>query len=201
MSTENNSSALPKVDYEALEKERAMVLQRDIQLSLANQQLGKIDSLRHAVLKSVVTADYEKAELDLDRFIQMKSEYPNFYERVKGPVQHCKELINAIRAKRGFPNLSVLSMSKQQEILNHVLEHFEELKAVLKHIEKVSREVTLDDLRSTVIVLRVLSYGVIGIVGLAFFMDFTTSIGQPLVAIFHDITNVMFDWVSPKIGF
>ena len=192
---------MPKVDYETLEKERAVLLQRDIQLQLANQQLGKIDSLRYAVLKSVVTGDYEKAELDLDRFIHMKSDYPSFYERVKGPAQHCKELINAIQAKRGFPNLSVLSMSKQQEILNHVLEHFEELKVVLKHIEKVAREVTLDDLRSTVVVVRIFAYGVIGIVALGFFLDFTTSIGQPLVAIFHDITNAMFDWISPKIGF
>jgi hypothetical protein len=191
----------PKVDYETLERERSLALQRDIQIQLANQKLGKIDSLRHVVLKSVVSGDYEKAEFDLDRFIQLKKDYANFAPRTTGHFQHARELINAIRAKRNFPNKSALTMAKQQEILDHVLGHFEQLKSILHQIEKISREMALDDLRSTVILLRVFCYSILAIVSVAFALDFMVSIGQPMTIVFHDITNLMFQWLGPKLGF
>jgi hypothetical protein len=121
-----------------------------------NRDLGQVDSLRSAVLSLVVGENYDRAKEELLAYVELKSAFPAFQDRAQRYMQHCVELIQAIQTKRNFPGLTTLSLAKQQEIHEKVLEHFEDLKQHLKQIEKMEREQKLADVRSTVWVLRML---------------------------------------------
>jgi hypothetical protein len=180
------------IDYDMLEKERTARLQADLQRRLGNEFSGRQDGLRQIILKSVAVSNYEQASIDLDNYVQYKSVYPEFPPRVQQLVQHCHELINAIRSKRSLPGLSQLTMSKQKEIMDYVVAHFNELKTTLKTIERIAKEVSLSDIRSTVWFVKTASYTTIGFVVVYFFQNFNAEIGQPFWVVFEDLSNHLF---------
>ncbi|NJL24682.1 MAG: hypothetical protein HC902_05615 [Calothrix sp. SM1_5_4] len=97
-------------------------------------------SVCSGVLALVAQENYDRAKEDLQDYIDLKGSYPAFQGRVRRYVEHCTDLIQAIQTKRDFPGWASLSLSKQQEIHEKVLEHYEELKQNLKHIEKIERD-------------------------------------------------------------
>jgi hypothetical protein len=180
------------INYALMEKSRTAKLQKEIEDKLRAEAEIKGHSLQKLVLVAVVAREYEKAKDDIDKFIKFKSSFPDYPKRVKGHAHHCKELIEAINVKRNFPDLSSLNMSKQKEILDHVLVHFEELKNILKIMEKIAGEEALNDLKSTVWVLRIFSYVImIGVLGV-FFKSFSDEVGQPLWTHFNFMTDDLF---------
>lgn len=144
------------VNYAELESLRAQEVQAEMQKQLAKAAGGRIDSLRHTILRYVVEGNYDMAHSEIDRFVGMQRRYPPFLNRTSAYIKHCHDVINAVKAKRSLPGLGGLSMSKHQELFEKVLEHFEELKHFLLKIEIVEKEVKLDDLRSTVWVVKAL---------------------------------------------
>lgn len=193
---QQNQSPGAGIDYEALERERAARIQGEMQRRLRDEFQGRGDGLRRVILRSVVLGDYPRASDDLDGFVQLKSNYPEFGGRVETLVQHSKELINAIRAKRNLPGLSQLSMSKQKEIMDNVVAHFGELKITLKAIERVSTDVSLSDIRSTVVLIKTVSYVILGLAAAVFFKNFGSDIGKPFWVVFNDLVNLLFESVA-----
>ena len=156
------------INYDALESQRALEMQAEIQKQLAEHSGGgRIDSLRHTILRYVVEANYDKAHSELDRFVRQQDEYRPFIHRTKSYVSYCHDVINAIRAKRNLPGMGGMSMARNQELFEKVIEHFEELKVYLRKIEIVEKEVKIDDLRSTAWVVRALVHSVFIIVAVA----------------------------------
>ena len=194
------SKAEKAIDYDRLEKARTAALQAQLKERLKGEFGGRMDGLRRAVLKSVVIGDYEKANQSLDNYIKFKEEYPDFHPRVADMVRHSRELINAVRSKRNLPGLSQLTMAKQKEIMDHVVNHFNELKFTLKAIEKVAKDVALSDIRSTVWFIQTVSYVVLAIVVTYFMISFTSDIGGPFWVVFNDLTDVSFNWFVNLIG-
>jgi hypothetical protein len=137
-------------------------------LQVDRKDMGRADTLRFNVISFVVEENYDRAVKELEDYISRDSQYPRFKERVERYVGHCIDLVNAIRAKRKFPGMNHLTMAKQQEINEKYREHFNELQFVLRKIEQVHVTVKLDDVRSTVWVVRALAQavGVIFLVGL-----------------------------------
>lgn len=133
-------------------------LRRKLQESQRNDSGGRMDTVRAAVMSAVVGEHYEGAKDELKNYVEFKTAYPGFQERAGRYVDHCCDLIEAIKIKRNFPGLASLSLAKQQEIHEKVLEHFEELKQNLKQIEKVEREHKINDMRSTVWVVKTVSF-------------------------------------------
>lgn len=133
--------------------------------------VGRGDTLRSTVLGSIVAEEYQRAKDEIAAYVELKFAYPGFQRRVERLVQHCSELVDAIKMKRNFPGLAQLTLSKQQEIHEKVLEHFDDLKRHLRQIEKVEREHKLEDVRSTVWVLRALATGVGVVAFIAFLLD------------------------------
>ncbi len=185
-----------KIDFRALEEQRTQALRKELQTRLRSRQAGKDSTLRREVLSRVVDARYEEADLVLDEFVSLKRMYAVFINRGTPHVQHAKDLINAIRLKRDFPNLSQLPMTKQQEILDHAVSHFEELKMTLKMIEHISREEIVRDLRSTVWVIRCMVYSLAAIVAVAFLLDFNHGLREICWRMFNDYTNKLFELLS-----
>lgn len=188
------------INYEKMEQARTAALQAHLKDRLKAEFGGRMDGLRQVVLKLVVMGDYEKANLSLDNYITYKQDYPDFHPRVADMVRHSRELINAIRSKRNLPGLSLLTMAKQKEIMDHVVNHFNELKFTLKAIEKVAKDVSLSDIRSTVWLIQTCSYVVLAIVVTYFVLTFTSDIGGPFWVVFNDLTNMLFDSIANLVG-
>ena len=186
-----------KIDYQQLEQSRTQLLQRRLNQQLREREMGNQYSLRRAVLAQVVQGNYKEA----GDVIDAKSVYPAFKERSVAHAVHAKELINAVRAKRNFPNLSQLSMSKQQEILDHAVEHFDELRMTLKTIEHLLKDEAVKDIKSTVWVLRTGVYATISIVAAAFIGEFSGSMGRPLWIVFNDIVDIGYKFLMNYIPF
>lgn len=149
-------------------------MQSQLRRKLSESQrkdLGRMDSLRSSILGMVVGENYERSKEELMAYVELKTEFPTFQFRAQRYVQHCVELIQAIETKRNFPGLASLSLAKQQEIHEKVLEHFEELKSNLKQIEKVEREQKLNDVRSTVWVIRMVCFCALAVIGAGLVLD------------------------------
>jgi len=176
-------------------------LKRKLQEAHRKDVGDRINSVRAAVMGSVVAENYDQAKGDLQAYIDYKTAYPAFQSRAQRYVDHCCDLIQAIQIKRNFPGLAALSLAKQQEIHEKVLEHFEELKQNLKQIEKVEREQKINDMRSTVWVLRSLCLVTMSVVAVAVFIDLRSG----LFSSFFLVTNATVDeastWLVKLIGF
>ena len=182
-----------------LEQQRTLAVQESLNRQLQQMDMGKQNSLRRTVLKMVATGSYDAACDTLDSYIQYKRQYPDLIHRVSTHLNHCKELVHAIRSKRNFPGLSSLSMSKQKEILDYAVGHFEELKHTLKTIEAAVRDEAIKDYRSTTWVLRTLTYTVVAVVCVAFLLEFTSSLGASMWVVFDSLTESAYGVLSTKI--
>lgn len=184
-----------KIDYRELEQQRSEAIQERLKIQLRAREVGKNASLRRVVLRFVADGKYNDANLIIDEYLQLKAIYPQLKERCRLHIIHAKELINAIRAKRNFPNLSQLAMSKQQEILDHAIGHFEELKQTLRLVESMVKDEAIRDMRSTIWVLRSLVYFIVLMVVASFIMDFSGSRGKPFWVVFNDFVDTSFKFL------
>lgn len=162
---------------------------------------GRLNTIRTTVLAKVVAENYDAAADEIRAYVTTKVSYPGFQDRVERLVNHCTELIQAIHTKRNFPGLASLSLSKQQEIHEKVLEHFDDLKQHLKHIEKVEREHKLDDLRSTVWVLKAFARSVFLVVMMAFILDVRDGRFSTLFSVSNTYLDNLATWVVSFIHF
>lgn len=183
------------INYKSLEHQRASELQTELQRKLESKTAregGPIDSLHKTILRHVVAGNYDSAQSEIVRFVKLKEEYPGFPNRVSPYVKHCKELIIAIRTKRELPGLGTLPMSKQQELYDRITEHFDELREYLKRIEIVEKEVKLEDLRSTVWVLKALFHSVFVIFVIGFAQEVIFGLSGSMNIVVDDIiTNIV----------
>ena len=164
------------------------------------KDVGQMDSLRHTILSHVAGEQYDRAIGDLKAYAAAKSEYPLFDVRAGRFVSYAIDLINAIRAKRSFPGLNQLAMSKQQELFDKAMSHFDDLKATIRKIETIERDVKLEDVRSTVLVVKAIVYSLFAFLILGFFLEISRGVLPTAFVVvdssFGEITNWFFD----KIG-
>lgn len=194
------SASTSKIDYEALDKELASKVQNNFQIKLENEFDSNINSFRRLVLENVKNSNYKGAEQIIDAFVQTRSEYPSFDSRVQAIIIHAKELVVAIETKRNFPNMHLLTMTKQKEILDQVLRHFNELKNTLKTIERIANDEIVSDLRSTHWLVRTMAYTILGITGLYFISRFHADIGEPFFRISEQATNQVVNSLLDLLG-
>lgn len=167
-------SSIGSIDYNQLESERANIVAQEFEQRLVRRVRGGgsgSSGFRYMVLHSVMTKKYDDAFEEIDGFVDEKKDFPIFNTRTAPYVRHCKDLISAIRNKREFPALGALAVSKQKEMFDKVIEHFDELKSVLKRIEAIGYEVQLDDIRSTTIFLKSFVYSLFAVIVVIFLLD------------------------------
>ncbi len=127
---------------------------RIFEMGINPADLGKGDQLRHKILTQILDEQYEKTIEDLREFFVTESVYPTFNKRIERYINHSIDLIYAIKAKRNFPGISQLTRAKQQELRERFKEHFNELVFMLKKIEKIEKDLSLEDARSTIYVVQ-----------------------------------------------
>jgi hypothetical protein len=160
-------------------------------------ELGARDGSRSQILSLVASENYQKALDELETYANSHAEYPQFKQRADRYLSYAGDLINAIRAKRSFPGMQHLSMSKQQELYDRAMTHFDDLKATLKKVEKIQAEVHLDDVRSTVWVIKAGVYCLFALLVLGFLLEVSRGVLPAANVVVDDAfgsaTNAIFD--------
>ncbi len=187
------------IDYEGLEKSRASALDSQLQRKLESKETGKTNSLKHTILSYIVEGKYDVAKEELVKYVERQHEFPNFKTRTERFVSYSLDVIQAIKTKRNFPGMHTLPLSKQQEILEKVVDHFEELKHFLNKIEISEKEVKLDDLRSTVWVIRALSYSIFALVLIFFLRTTALSLLYTFDFVVSDYADQGINWIFDSI--
>lgn len=193
----------PAVNYQALEKERFQQTRAALKAklkSVSENDLGRDGSLRRVILGFVVGEKYDEGKQELEAHVERKRDYPGFAVRVEKMVRHACELIHAIQTKRSFPGLGSLSLSKQQEINERVLTHFEELKQTLKGIERAEKDIKLHDLRSTATVVQVFAHSVVLITVAAFIMSIRSGMLYSFVIVFDALVDDSVRYIEHFLG-
>lgn len=167
----------------------------NIDLGKAGGDLGKADTLRYNVLTFVVEENYDSAIRELREFYNSDSEYPKLKERIERYVQHGIDLVNAIRAKRNFPGMKMLTVAKQQEMNEKFVAHFNELQQVLKRIERIQNDLRLEDIRSTVWIVKAAIYSAIAMALIAFILDANQWLLRTTVIVVDDIFRDLTIWL------
>ena len=166
-------------------------------LAASVKDVGQVDTVRHTILTQVASENYERAIEELRRYVESRGEYPQFKARAERYITYSIDLINAIKAKRSFPGLQHLAMSKQQELFDKAMAHFDDLKVTLRKVEQIDREVKLEDVRSTVLVVRALIYCVFALLVLGFLLELSRGILPTAWVVvdstFGNVTNFVFD--------
>lgn len=161
---------------------------------------GDRDSTRAVILTNVAAENYAAALEEIRRYAESKNDFPQFRLRTERYLSYAVDLVNAIRAKRSFPGMQNLSMSKQQDLYDRAMSHFEDLKVTLKKVDLIEKEVKLDDVRSTVWVIKAIIYSVFAIFVLGFLLEVSRGVlpaaGIVVDDLFGSLTNALFD----KIG-
>ena len=181
-------------------KEAAAKGRGEAKLKVSSDELGSADSLRYSILTLVAAEDYEKATKSLKDAIESKPEFPQFRARAERYLKYSIDLVNGIKAKRSFPGVQNLAMSKQQDLFERSQEHYEDLKITLKKIEQIEREVKLEDLRSTVWVVKALIYSICAIVALGFARELSRGVFPSANVVLTDMANKTADWIFETIG-
>jgi hypothetical protein len=157
--------------------------------------LGNPGSLRYKVLTMVLDERYDSAIAELNEFIDKPSEYPDFRDKVGRFVSHSIDLIYAIKAKRSFPGLSSLTRAKQQELREKFKEHLMELQYSIKKIEKNQTDLRVQDVRSTIYVVKATWYAVVSISVLGFFLEVTQGLASTSYVVMDDAVAQATTWL------
>lgn len=173
---------------------------KEADLSVDQREMGPADTLRYNIMTYVVEENYDRAIEELNQYMSGESEYPRFKERIERYVEHGIDLINAIRAKRKFPGASSLTMSKQQELNDKYKMHFNELQGVLKTIEKIQIELKLEDIRSTVYVVKAIINAVFAIAIMAFLVESSRGLFVTTWVVIEDYFIEITDWIFKMLN-
>jgi hypothetical protein len=162
--------------------------------------VGPNGSLRQSILTAVVEEKYDLAISRLKEFVESKPEFPEFRERCVRYSEYGVELIHAIRTKRSFPGWNALNMSKQKELFERALHHFEDLKATLTKIEVVEKEVRMEDVKSTVWVVRAFVYAVSALLFFVFFREMGAGVLPAAYTVLESSTSSIVDFAFDKLN-
>lgn len=161
-------------------------------LELQVESTGSLGSLQHKVMTDVSDKKYDEAVISLKDYKQKKKNYPSYAKKTDKLFNHAEELINAIKAKKNFPNLAGLTQNKQEELAQKVKEHWEELRISLRRIKTIEKDLEMEDARSTIWVVRAIIFATILILMVFVAKEALISMGMPIQVIADDLLNWFF---------
>jgi hypothetical protein len=180
--------------------EREISSRFSARMKLNGGDVGNPNSLRYMILSRVAAENYDKAIAELREYVESKHEYPEFMDRSERYVSYSIDLINAVKAKRSFPGLQYLAMGKQQELFDRAMEHFEDLKFSLRKIESIEREVRLEDIRSTVWVLKTVMLCAIVLVLVGVVREIFHGVAPSVGVLLDDLSARFVNWFFEFFG-
>lgn len=187
---------IEQVATQAKRSEEAQIF--DLKIEPAD--FGQPGSLRNIVLQAVLEERYDSALEEIKRFSEAESEYPNFHQRTQRYVNHGKDLVYAIKAKRNFDGIGSLTRAKQQELREKFKEHYNELKFVLRKVEKIEHDLKIEDARSTIYIIRALWLAAVVLIALWFLMEVAGGLAITSAVVAEDTLDKVGGWIFGLIG-
>lgn len=160
----------------------------------------RAEQVTHSILKHVTQEDYPKAIEQLKAFLELRPEYPQFKVRSERYITYGIDLINGIKAKRNLAGVKQLASAKQQELYDKALDHFADLRKTLKKVERIEQEVKLEDIRSTIWVVKALGYCTFAILLLFFFIEISQGVLEGANIIADDVISDLVDKLFDSLG-
>ncbi|NUM59343.1 MAG: hypothetical protein HUU56_11965 [Bdellovibrionaceae bacterium] len=161
---------------------------------------GSSDSLRYRVLTQVAAELYEQAIEDLKKYYALESDYPTFKKKIERFINHSIDLIFAIKAKRNFPGINQLTRAKQQELRERFKEHFKELVYMLKRIEKIEKDLQVEDARSTIYVIKAFWVSAIVLMMTWFLVEIFRGLAITGLVVITDYSEKILDYLAKLFG-
>ncbi len=171
-----------------------------VKLKVDRSEMGGPDTLRYNVNHFVVDELYDKAIEELSSYQERIFDLPGYKEKITPFINHSIDLINAIRGKKGFSKNISLTRSKQQEIQETLRNHFDELQYALKKIEHIRQQLQIEDMRSTVWIVKAVIYSVIAVIFVVFVKEFFNGIGENIYVVVTDIFDQIINSIFEMIG-
>ncbi len=168
-------------------------------LEIASQDV-RAEMVTHNILKLVSAEDYPHAIEQLKAFLELRPEYPQFKVRSERYITYSIDLINGIKAKRNLANVKQLASAKQQELYDKALGHFDDLRKTLKKIERIEHEVKLEDIKSTIWVVKALGYCVFAILLFFFFLELSQGVLEGANIVVDDVVSDLVDRLFNMLG-
>lgn len=144
---------------------------------------GKVSSLRHIILSSVVDGNYDDAIHELRLYEDFNSQLPIFRIQAERYFSHCEELIRAIDSKIKFAESKSITRTQKQDLHAMIRKHFVGLSESLRQIEILENNIKVQDVRSTVWIIRALAVSTILILGSLAFIEARQTIVRPVLAL------------------
>lgn len=164
-------------------------------LQVSRKEMGQADTLRYNVNYFVIEENYDRAIEELENYKKIEFNLPGFQQKIEPYLRHAIDLVNAIRAKRSFSRNLSLTRSKQQEIRDRIRDHYDELQFTFKKIEQVRNKMTLEDMRSTVWLIKAVVYSVFLIVLFLFLKELFNGMIQNFMVVFEHAVDDLINWL------
>jgi hypothetical protein len=91
-------------------------------------------------------------------------------------------------------------MAKQQELFESALSHFDDLRVTLKKIEQIEAEVRLEDVRSTVWVVKAVVYSVSALLLVGFLLEISRGVLPAAEVVLESAASDGTNWLFDKVG-
>lgn len=187
-------------EFKLSEKDASNPMKKVMDFGVDASDFGKMDSLRYSVLTQVVEEEYEGAMEALKEFYAKPSDYPTFNAKIERFINHSIDLIHAIKAKRNFPGINQLTRAKQQELRDRFKDHFKELVYMLKKVEKIEKDLIIEDARSTIYVIRAFWFSFITLVITWFLVEIFRGLAITSVIVISDYAEKAMDHLATLMG-
>lgn len=150
------------------------------------------DTLAQVILSMLVDERFDSAISELNYYQKEKNEIPNFETRTKGYFKHCIEIVEKLKELANLPNFNNLRTAKQKEMREQMTALAKEVKDVLGRIEKVDYDLRVQDVRSTVWVLKTFSFCVLSLAFVTALVEALQQLSSPFTTVAEQIVAILF---------
>ncbi len=173
----------------ALLDERLSKMDRVLNRDLSRNVVGKANGLRHVILSSVVDGNYDGAIKELRLYEDLNSTLPIFKVHSERYFSHCEELIRAIDSKIKFSGSKSITRTQKQDLHAMVRKHFRALSDSLRQVETIENNIRVQDLRSTIWIIKAAILSVSTLLAFFAFMEARGSLIQPILNFLDTTVN------------
>lgn len=166
--------------------------QEELELKLSENISGRLDGLRYTILSLVVEGRYDTAIAEISFYANSDQKLQVFKSKAQRYLNHCEELIRAVESKIKFCQTRTITRSQKHQLYMMVMKHFHELTDSLKKIERIENDIRVNDLKSTVWVLKafIMCLGIVIMFGMV--QEAVSSMQLPFMVVVNDSVEFIF---------
>jgi len=170
--------------------------QEDLELKLSENISGRLDGLRYTILSLVVEGRYDTAIAEISFYANSDQKLQVFRTKAQRYLNHCEELIRAVESKIKFCQTRTITRSQKHQLYMMVMKHFHELTDSLKKIERIENDIRVNDLKSTVWVLKALIMCLGCLIMFGMVQEAISSMQLPFMVVVNDSVEFIFRLVG-----